>query len=566
MAKAFNPYREWLGIPDHQQPPTHYRLLSIENFESDPGVITNAADRAMMFVRTFQTGQHSAESQQLLNEISAARVCLLNETKKREYDATLCGETLPPETPERVTSTAFVPVQHSVELELPDESPIQIEGADKYGVVPNWERPKPKLPPSRIPPVPKKKPEEIEPTEPETPKPQREPIFTRKPKIRPVPTKKPEAKKKVKPEKQKLRREPIFTRKNFVKLLVRIEKRLPSMKVLSRCMFFLVFLLFLSVGVGVYQEYYKAQRLRLGISEDGTTAKPVLDITDSELALLSEVIQLQTLDLEYDDEGCPHQITDAGLVHLKGLTRLQTLNLSGTQITDAGLEYLKGLTRLQTLNLNGTQITDAGLEYLKGLTQLRELHLSCCKQITDAGLEHLKGLSLLQTLNLEGYDQITAKGILELKDVLPKCNIIVPMTMRRLGISEDRTTAKPEHYIKDDELALLKGLTQLQTLDLRHCELITDIGLAYLKGLVQLQTLNLEGCIKVSDAGLVHLKGLVQLQTLNLEGCIEVSDAGLAHLHGLTQLRDLYLGVGYQITGTGVAELEKALPKCKIDW
>jgi len=56
--------------------------------------------------------------------------------------------------------------------------------------------------------------------------------------------------------------------------------------------------------------------------------------------------------------------TDAGLVHLKGLTSLQTLNLSGS-ITDAGLVHLKGLDKLQTLYLNGTSMTDAGVRHLK---------------------------------------------------------------------------------------------------------------------------------------------------------------------------------------------------------
>ena len=35
------------------------------------------------------------------------------------------------------------------------------------------------------------------------------------------------------------------------------------------------------------------------------------------------------------------QITDAGLVHLKGLTNLRTLYLYGTQITDADIADLK---------------------------------------------------------------------------------------------------------------------------------------------------------------------------------------------------------------------------------
>ena len=79
------------------------------------------------------------------------------------------------------------------------------------------------------------------------------------------------------------------------------------------------------------------------------------------------------------------QITDAGLVCLKGLTRLERLNLwHTTQITDAGLVHLKGLTKLEHLILD-SQGTDIGLENLKGLTNLKVL-LLCNYRITDAGL------------------------------------------------------------------------------------------------------------------------------------------------------------------------------------
>jgi hypothetical protein len=39
--------------------------------------------------------------------------------------------------------------------------------------------------------------------------------------------------------------------------------------------------------------------------------------------------------------------------------------LNGTQITDAGIEHLKGVTKLGYLDLSGTQITDAGIQQLK---------------------------------------------------------------------------------------------------------------------------------------------------------------------------------------------------------
>ena len=86
MSGAFDPYHVWLGIPPQEQPANHYRLLGISVFESDHDVIDHAADRQMAHVRTFQSGKNGARSQQLLNELAAARVCLLNADKKSAYD------------------------------------------------------------------------------------------------------------------------------------------------------------------------------------------------------------------------------------------------------------------------------------------------------------------------------------------------------------------------------------------------------------------------------------------------------------------------------------------------
>lgn len=89
MEEAFDPYRKWLGIPPEEQPPNHYRLLGIALFEDDPDVISNAADRQMAHVRTYQTGKRAPLSQALLNELSGAKVCLLDPASKRAYDKEL---------------------------------------------------------------------------------------------------------------------------------------------------------------------------------------------------------------------------------------------------------------------------------------------------------------------------------------------------------------------------------------------------------------------------------------------------------------------------------------------
>lgn len=92
MNDEFDPYRKWLAIKSPERPPNHYRLLGLELFESDPEVVESAADRQMAHVRTFQTGPHSALSQQILNQLAAARVCLLNREQKAAYDRQLQAE------------------------------------------------------------------------------------------------------------------------------------------------------------------------------------------------------------------------------------------------------------------------------------------------------------------------------------------------------------------------------------------------------------------------------------------------------------------------------------------
>lgn len=114
---TFDPYHKWLGIAPKDQPPNHYRLLGIDLFEADPDVIDAAANRQMSYLQQRAHGKHADLSQKLLNEIAAARVCLLNRKKKAEYDAALRRALAErEENAEQPThlSTADVPLQQGV--------------------------------------------------------------------------------------------------------------------------------------------------------------------------------------------------------------------------------------------------------------------------------------------------------------------------------------------------------------------------------------------------------------------------------------------------------------------
>lgn len=89
FALMFDPYRKWLGIPEDSRPPTHYQLLGLAPTEQDPEVINAAVVRQSAYVRNFQSGKFAEHATKILNEISAAKACLLDATKRAEYDAQL---------------------------------------------------------------------------------------------------------------------------------------------------------------------------------------------------------------------------------------------------------------------------------------------------------------------------------------------------------------------------------------------------------------------------------------------------------------------------------------------
>jgi len=116
MPEDFDPYYLWLAIPPHEQPANHYRLLGVPLFEENPGVIESAADRQMAHLRSVQAGKHSVLSQRLLNEVAAAKVCLLRAPQKTRYDQALRSKlqpvvAAPPPAPAQALPKAAAEVQ-----------------------------------------------------------------------------------------------------------------------------------------------------------------------------------------------------------------------------------------------------------------------------------------------------------------------------------------------------------------------------------------------------------------------------------------------------------------------
>ncbi len=122
---------KWLGISPAQQPANHYRLLGTSQYEADPEVISAAADRQMGHIRTYQAGPHSDLSQQILNQIAAAKVCLLNAAKRAEYDGALRSGVVPAN-PAAESSAAAAEQPAPAPQEEPEADPLDYSAAPSF--------------------------------------------------------------------------------------------------------------------------------------------------------------------------------------------------------------------------------------------------------------------------------------------------------------------------------------------------------------------------------------------------------------------------------------------------
>jgi hypothetical protein len=98
-------YKEWLGIPEGVRPPDNYTLLRLVQFEDDVEKVRANYRKLNAHVRKYSTGQYLLRSQELLNEMAKAMLCLTDPDGKREYDLSLGRD--PAETEEEEPATVL---------------------------------------------------------------------------------------------------------------------------------------------------------------------------------------------------------------------------------------------------------------------------------------------------------------------------------------------------------------------------------------------------------------------------------------------------------------------------
>ncbi len=147
---------------------------------------------------------------------------------------------------------------------------------------------------------------------------------------------------------------------------------------------------------------------------------------------------------------------------------------------------------------------------------------------------------------------------------------LVAETLERFGgtitFNEDSPTKSvigvqlPALKTTDTQLELLRGLDQLQTLDVENSK-VSDKGLRHLAELIELRSLDLHGT-QITDEGLKHLNKLKNLQILDLSGT-QVSDNGVEYLKNMSHLESLML-FDTKITEDGIIDLRKSFPEVDI--
>ena len=282
-----------------------------------------------------------------------------------------------------------------------------------------------------------------------------------------------------------------------------------------------------------------------------------------------------------------------------------------TKLNEWNAATVRVVGKRVTVTINGTKCVDSDVEFPRskgviGLQQLdspvefRNVRVRDLNQVAAADADRAAAEWVLLVGGKVGVQK--AVGGYE---VLTEAAKVPAGAFRILRIELNKLGPK----VTDADLARLRGLSELHTLELHEASEVTDVGLAHLAnspkleflvvtkgkvtgtGLIHTKNLNqlvlgwcpvtdeglkrvgelprLQGLSlnysAVTDAHLAHLKGLTELYRLEL-GSTQVTDAGLEHLAGLAKLTSLIVSHNPKVTEAGVQKLAKTLPECTIIW
>ena len=165
--------------------------------------------------------------------------------------------------------------------------------------------------------------------------------------------------------------------------------------------------------------YFRDQDVEMKTNDNKIVA---LNLEGKELTakMLANIVECKHIEFLILDST---NITDKGLKEIVKLTNLKALWLDFTEITEVGLAELANLKKLRDLDIEDIEgsLFD-GLKSIEKFTSLKSLEL-INNGIGDECIESLSKMKNLEHLWIIEGNNLSSKGLVRLKNALPKCLI-----------------------------------------------------------------------------------------------------------------------------------------------
>jgi hypothetical protein len=284
------------------------------------------------------------------------------------------------------------------------------------------------------------------------------------------------------------------------------------------------------------------------------TALKCFDFDDAACAQLAKFTKLEQLDLsgtDVNDKGysLPPQVTDAGVRALAPLTSLRWLSLATCHdLKGEGLQALEALPRLEHLDLTYSGVTSPAIERLPRLPSLRTLVLSHCMSFHGRSLAAVATIPGLRRLELRACTTLAAKDVLTL---------VQSKQLRHLDLRDCQGRFRGQTIATLDDVTGLGDEEKPPPPPVQDAIGITDAVVAALAAL-PLETLLLGGCESLTDAIGDSLAKMTSLRSLDLANLPKITGATLARVP--PTLESLALDRSEQLTAAALHQLP-ALPR-----
>eukprot|EP00798_Chlamydomonas_sp_ICE-L_P010217 gene10217-8133_t len=174
-----------------------------------------------------------------------------------------------------------------------------------------------------------------------------------------------------------------------------------------------------------------------------------------------------------------------------------------------------------------------------------------CPTVLDCAMQHLKGMKKLEVLSLEACMELTDDGLIQISELQSLTSLDVGGCRYIRGC-----TSLP---------SLAVGCTNLVSLTMNECPLVSDSAAQGIGQMTSLQSLSLNGCLEMGDRGVEELLNLHRLSSLSLSYLPRLTSRSLRLLSELRRLTSLTMSCCSGLEDGGVHELAESHSLTALD-